>query len=122
LIPEPVFHHINDNKGRYLEELIEFLRIPSISMYSDYAGDVRKAAQWALDYAKRLGFTGALYETAGLPVVYAELCRHEDAPTLLIYGHYDVQPAEPLDRWQTPPFEPAVRDGAVFARGAADDK
>lgn len=91
-------------------------------MYSSYAGDVRKAAQWALDRAKRLGFTGTLYETPGHPVVYAELCPHKDAPTLLIYGHYDVQPAEPLEKWQTQPFEPTVRDGAVYARGATDDK
>ncbi|OPY25309.1 MAG: putative metallohydrolase [Methanocella sp. PtaU1.Bin125] len=122
MIPKPVLSHINDSQARYLADLIEFLRIPSISMYSSYAGDVRKAAQWALDRAQRLGFTGALYETPGHPVVYAELCPHKDAPTLLIYGHYDVQPAEPLEKWLTPPFEPAVRDGAVYARGATDDK
>ncbi len=91
-------------------------------MYSGYADDVRKAAQWALDHAKRLGFTGTLYETPGHPVMYAELCPYQDAPTLLIYGHYDVQPAEPLDKWVTPPFDPSVRNGAVFARGATDDK
>jgi acetylornithine deacetylase/succinyl-diaminopimelate desuccinylase-like protein len=91
-------------------------------MYSQHAGDVRKTAQWILDRVKALGFTGALYETPGHPVVFAELCPYPDRPTLLIYGHYDVQPAEPLELWQTPPFEPAVRDGAVYARGASDDK
>ncbi|HUL61942.1 MAG TPA: dipeptidase [Methanocella sp.] len=122
MTPERVFDHINASQGQYLKDLCEFLAIPSISMYSGHAGEVRRAAEWTLAHARRLGFTGALYETPGHPVVYAERCPDKGAPTLLVYGHYDVQPAEPLELWQTPPFEPAVRDGAVYARGAADDK
>jgi acetylornithine deacetylase/succinyl-diaminopimelate desuccinylase-like protein len=113
---------MEESRERYVDELIEFLAIPSISMYSGYAVDVRRCAEWALAHAERLGFAGGVYETPGLPVVYAELCPYKDRPTLLIYGHYDVQPAEPLEKWHSPPFEPAVRDGAIFARGASDDK
>jgi acetylornithine deacetylase/succinyl-diaminopimelate desuccinylase-like protein len=98
------------------------ISIPSISTLPAYAGYVRNAAEWLLAKAKSLGFTGALYETPGHPVVYAELCPHADAPTVLIYGHYDVQPPDPLDQWHTPPFTPTIRDGYIYARGATDDK
>lgn len=122
MIPENVSDNIEKNRDKYVDELIEFLKIPSISMLPAYAGDVRCAAEWLLEQAKRLGFKGQVYETPGHPVVYAELCPHKDAPTLLIYGHYDVQPPDPVDQWCYPPFSPHIKDGCIFARGATDDK
>lgn len=121
-VPEPVLDHLEKNRDVYVNRLIEFLKIPSISTLQAYAGDIRKAAQWLLEEAERLGFKGGIYETPGHPVVYAELCPHKEAPTLLIYGHYDVQPPDPVDQWCTPPFSPTIRDGCIFARGATDDK
>lgn len=113
--------HINKSQERYIKELSEFLKIPSISA-PDHFDDTRKAAEWTLGYAKNLGFSGAIYEIAQDPIVYAELCPYTDAPTLLAYGHYDVQPPGPPEEWTTPPFSPDVRDGAIYARGSADDK
>ncbi len=121
-VPEAVLKHIDDNQQKYIEELAEFLRIPSISTLPAYSEEVRRAAKWALERVERIGFNGTLYETPGHPIVYAELCPCEGAPTLLIYGHYDVQPPDPIDQWQTPPFSPEIRDGRIYARGATDDK
>jgi acetylornithine deacetylase/succinyl-diaminopimelate desuccinylase-like protein len=117
-----VLSHIDENRDRYVDELIEFLRIPSISSLPGHTGDVRKAAQWLTGQAQRLGFKSAMYETPGHPLVYAELCPYRNAPTLVIYGHYDVQPPGPLEKWSAPPFAPAIKDGAIYARGAVDDK
>ncbi len=106
-----------------LRELIEFLRIPSVSTYPDRAGDCRRAAEWLSHHLRGLGCaTVELIEGPGHPVVWAEGPHVEGRPTLLIYGHYDVQPPEPLDEWISPAFEPAVRDGKLYARGACDDK
>lgn len=114
---------ITANQDRMLTELSDFLRIPSISTYPDHAADCRRAADWLCAELNRLGCARVeLIEGNGHPVVWAESPRVEGKPTLLIYGHYDVQPAEPLDEWHTPPFEPTVRNGKLFARGAADDK
>jgi len=121
LIPGRVLDHIYSNQGRYIEELKAFLKIPSISS-PEHAGDVRKAAEWILDRTKRLGFSGRIFETSENPVVFAEIGQHDDAPTLMFYSHYDVQPPGDLENWKTPPFYPDVRDGAIYARGAADDK
>lgn len=96
--------------------------MPSVSTLPAHAGDVRGAAEWLLGELRRLGFEGGLYETGGHPVVYAELCPLDGAPTLLIYGHYDVQPPDPADQWRSPPFSPTIADGCVYARGATDDK
>ncbi|HEY3422497.1 MAG TPA: dipeptidase [Methanocellaceae archaeon] len=122
MIPQPVLDHIKKNDEKYINELCELITIPSISTLPAYAGYVREAAGWLLARAERLGFKGALYETAGHPVVYAELCPHADAPTVLIYGHYDVQPPDPLDQWHSPPFTPTIKNGYIYARGATDDK
>lgn len=110
-------------QSRLLRELTEFLAIPSISALPDHAGDCRRAAQWLMDDLTRLGCPVVqLIEGDGHPIVWAEGPKVPGAPTLLIYGHYDVQPVDPIDEWHTPPFEPTVRDGKLFARGTADDK
>lgn len=108
---------------RLLAELTEFLAIPSISTGTAHVADCRRAAQWLVDQLFRLGCpTVQLIEGEGHPVVWGESPRVEGAPTLLIYGHYDVQPPDPLDEWHTPPFVPSIRDGRLYARGAIDDK
>ncbi len=104
-------------------ELFEFLRIPSVSARPEHRGDTRAAAEWLRDRLARAGLETDILETEGHPVVLGEWRgAGPEAPTLLIYGHYDVQPAEPLELWTSPPFEPTVRDGRIYARGVADDK
>ena len=108
---------------RLREELFEFLRIPSISARREHKDDTRAAAVWLRDRLERAGMAAEILETPGHPVVLGEWQEAgPEAPTLLIYGHYDVQPAEPLELWTAPPFEPSVRDGRIYARGVADDK
>jgi acetylornithine deacetylase/succinyl-diaminopimelate desuccinylase-like protein len=108
---------------RMLQELIEFLSIPSISALPDHAGDCRRAAVWLERHLTKLGCPVVnIIEGPGHPVVWAESPAVPDAPTLLIYGHYDVQPPDPLDEWITDQFLPTVRDGKLYARGASDDK
>lgn len=115
--------YISANKERFLNELLEILRIPSISADPAYANDVRRAAEWV---AQNLQHAGAdhvrLEETGGHPIVYGEKMVDPKAPTVLVYGHYDVQPADPLDLWDSPPFEPVVKDGLIYGRGTCDDK
>jgi acetylornithine deacetylase/succinyl-diaminopimelate desuccinylase-like protein len=122
MIPEKILEKIDANRQRYVEELLTYLRIPSISTYSHHAVDIRRAAEWVLHHLKRLGFQGDIYETGGHPLVMASRCPHAHRPTILIYGHYDVQPPEPLDEWVSEPFEPSIRNGCVYARGATDQK
>jgi acetylornithine deacetylase/succinyl-diaminopimelate desuccinylase-like protein len=115
--------YIQSNQDRFLSELFELLRIPSVSADSRHKGDVRKAAEYV---AQKLTEAGAdsvqLMETKGHPIVFGEKIVDTAKPTVLVYGHYDVQPPDPLDLWKTPPFEPTVRDGKIYARGACDDK
>jgi len=111
-----------DNDSRIMEELFEFLRIPSVSAKSDHNADVRRAAEWLRDNMEKAGLESAIHDTPGHPVVIGEWRGAPGAPTVLVYGHYDVQPAEPLDLWTSPPFEPTVRDGNIYARGSVDDK
>ncbi len=108
--------------SRMLAELNEFLAIPSISTLPAHAGDCRRAAQWVADHLGRLGCKATLLEGDGHPIVWGESPVIPGAPTLLIYGHYDVQPTDPIDEWVSPPFQPTVRNGQLFARGAVDDK
>ncbi|MGE5548896.1 MAG: dipeptidase [Bacillota bacterium] len=122
VIPADVLKHIQENNDSRINQLIEFLAIPSISASSASAGNMRRAAGWLLKEAERLGFKGSVIETPGHPIVFAERCPRKDAPTLLIYGHYDVQPPEPLEEWHSRPFEPVIRNHAIYARGATDDK
>ena len=107
----------------YLEGLKAFLRIPSISTLSEHKPDIRKAAEFVRDELKKAGMQQAqLIEGEGNPLVYAEWLGAPGKPTLLFYGHYDVQPPDPLDEWKSPPFEPAIRNDNIYARGSADDK
>ncbi len=120
--------HIRRERDRLRSEVFDFLRIPSISTTPEHAGDVRLAAAWLADRIRAAGLTATVEETTrdqgepGHPVVIGRHDAGPDAPTLLVYGHYDVQPPEPLAPWTSPPFEPEVRDGRVWGRGAADDK
>ncbi|HET6958889.1 MAG TPA: dipeptidase [Vicinamibacterales bacterium] len=118
-----VIDFINVNRERYLDELKAFLAIPSISALPQHAGDVKRCADWCADEMRRIGMQNVrLVETPGNPVVYGDWLGAPGAPTILFYGHYDVQPVDPLDLWQSPPFEATVRDGEIYARGSADDK
>ena len=118
-----VIDFINANRDRYVDELKRYLAIPSISALPDHAGDVRACAEWTAAEMKRIGLEHVrLIETPGNPVVCGDWLHAEGAPTILFYGHYDVQPVDPLDLWESPPFEAAVRQGEIYARGAADDK
>ncbi|MGE0440049.1 MAG: dipeptidase [Gemmatimonadales bacterium] len=110
-------------RDRMLKELVEFLAIPSISTLPQNAADCRRAANWLMGHFQRLGCPVVeLLEGEGHPIVWAESPPVEGAPTVLVYGHYDVQPVDPIGEWETSPFEPTVRDGKIYARGAADDK
>jgi acetylornithine deacetylase/succinyl-diaminopimelate desuccinylase-like protein len=115
--------YCTQNQPRFVEELIEFLRIPSISAQPEYAPDVRRNAEHLAAAARQAGFSIVeVVETGGHPAVYAERLVDPALPTVLVYGHHDVQPVDPLDEWISPPFEPQVRDGRLHARGAVDDK
>jgi acetylornithine deacetylase/succinyl-diaminopimelate desuccinylase-like protein len=113
-----------EHANRFLEELTDLLRIPSVSTDPAHAGDIRRAAEWLAASLRDVGAENvAVMETAGYPVVYGEwLGAGADKPTVLVYGHYDVVPAAIEDGWDTPPFEPVVKDGKIYARGATDDK
>ena len=118
-----VIDFINVNRDRYLEELKALLAIPSISALPEHAGDVRRCAEWCADEMRRVGLENVrLVETPGNPVVYGDWLHADGAPTILFYGHYDVQPVDPLNLWDSPPFEATIRDGEIYARGSADDK
>lgn len=115
--------YIDKNKDRFLSELFDLLRIPSVSADSKHAGDVRKAAEYLLEKLKTAGVDKAeLCETPGHPIVYGEKIINPSLPTVLVYGHYDVQPPDPLELWTSPPFEPVVKDDKIYARGSCDDK
>jgi acetylornithine deacetylase/succinyl-diaminopimelate desuccinylase-like protein len=115
--------YIESNRERFLEELFELLRIPSISADSAFSGDVRKCAETVADFLKTAGADNViLEETAGYPIVYGEKIIDTNLPTVLVYGHYDVQPSVPDELWDTPPFEPTIKNDKIYARGACDDK
>ena len=118
-----VIDFINVNRDRYLEELKALLAIPSISALPEHAGDVKRCAEWCGDEMRRIGLQNVrLIDTPGNPVVYGDWLGAPGAPTILFYGHYDVQPVDPLELWESPPFEATIRDGEIYARGSADDK
>jgi acetylornithine deacetylase/succinyl-diaminopimelate desuccinylase-like protein len=119
----PAVGYARENHARFLDELKDLLRIPSISTLPEHAADCRKIAEKLAAELKRIGMEHVrLIETTGHPLVYADWLHADGKPTVLAYGHYDVQPADPLDEWHTPPFEPTERNGNLYARGAVDDK
>lgn len=120
---QTIKEYVQSNKDRFLEELFALLRFPSISADPKYKEDVVKTAEFVAERLKEAGADNVeVCPTAGNPIVYGEKIVDASLPTVLVYGHYDVQPADPLELWETPPFEPTVRDGKIYARGAADDK
>jgi acetylornithine deacetylase/succinyl-diaminopimelate desuccinylase-like protein len=116
-------NYLQERRPQYLEELLEFLRIPSISSLPEHKDDVQQAAQWVSARLQRAGMEDVqVLATGGHPVVFGQWLHAEGKPTILIYGHFDTQPVDPLDLWTHPPFEPVVKENRVYARGAADDK
>jgi acetylornithine deacetylase/succinyl-diaminopimelate desuccinylase-like protein len=115
--------YASDHASEFEEQLKDWLRVPSISTDPDYNPDTRRAAEWLATELRRIGVEHVdIMETGGHPIVFARHGDSADKPTVLVYGHYDVQPPDPLDLWESPPFEPVVKDGNLYARGAADDK
>ncbi|MEN6437687.1 MAG: dipeptidase [Syntrophobacter sp.] len=122
MLPDIVSSFIVRNRDGFVKDLARFLEIPSVSTLSAHQVDIRRAAEWVLTQLRACGIEGRLYETKRHPVVFAQSPEVPGAPVLLIYGHYDVQPPDPLEEWKTPPFSPCIRDGYIYARGATDDK
>ena len=122
-MPTVIEQYVRDNEGRLLEELLTFLRIPSVSTLPEHKADVERAAKFTADALRTAGMENIeIIPTAGHPLVYADWLHVPGKPTILLYGHYDVQPPDPLELWHTPPFEPTIRDGNIYARGSSDDK
>ncbi len=120
---DEILSYIQANKERYFAELKELLAIPSISTNPENGPDMQRCAQWMTDQMRIIGLQNVkLFPTSGHPIVYGEWLGAPGQPTVLIYGHYDVQPVEPLELWTSPPFEATVRDNRLYARGSADDK
>ncbi|SFA80881.1 Acetylornithine deacetylase/Succinyl-diaminopimelate desuccinylase [Lentibacillus halodurans] len=121
---EQALRYLSENRTSLLEKLNEFLSIPSVSTDSVHKKDIQEAANFLKDYLNDIGFDHAeQHDTGGHPLVYAEYNQAgSDAPTVLFYGHYDVQPVDPIDQWKSDPFKPEVRDGRIYARGSSDDK
>ena len=118
-----VIDFIHTSRDRYVSQLKEYLAIPSISALPEHSGDVRRCAEWTAEEMRRIGLENVRLEaTPGNPIVYGEWLQAPGAPTMLFYGHYDVQPVDPVDLWESPPFDATVRDGEIYARGSADDK
>jgi acetylornithine deacetylase/succinyl-diaminopimelate desuccinylase-like protein len=121
--PTKAIQYARDNRTRYLAELKDLLAIPSISTLSQHKPDILRAAEWLTKQIAGMGFQNTeIMPTAGHPVVYGEWLNAPGKPTILVYGHYDVQPSDPLAEWTTPPFEPTVRGENIYARGASDNK
>jgi acetylornithine deacetylase/succinyl-diaminopimelate desuccinylase-like protein len=119
---EQVLAYLAQNKQRHIDELCEYVRFPSVSAQPAHREDMTRAANWLVERARTAGLQPRLELTAGNPVVIATTGRHPGKPHYVVYGHYDVQPPEPFDLWKTPPFEPTIRDGKIFARGVSDNK
>jgi acetylornithine deacetylase/succinyl-diaminopimelate desuccinylase-like protein len=120
---ENVINYIKENENNYIEELKEFLRIPSISTVQDNKEDIKRAANFVAEKLKSAGMNRVeVYKTEGHPIVYGEWLGAPGKPTIVIYGHYDVQPVDPIELWTNPPFDPVIKDGKIYARGATDDK
>src|ERR1700722_609545 len=115
--------YIDSKREDHLKELIEFLKIPSVSAKSEHKPDIERAASWVAEKLRTVGLENVeIFPTKMHPLVYGESLHAPGKPTVLFYGHYDVQPAEPLDLWTSPAFEPTIRNGNLYGRGTADDK
>src|SRR5947199_759440 len=122
-LASPAVAFARENQGRFLNELKDLLRIPSVSTLPEHKNDVRRAAEFVASQMKRIGLENVeIIATAGHPLVYGDWLHAAGKPTILCYGHYDVQPPDPMELWVSPPFEPDERDGNLYARGACDDK
>jgi acetylornithine deacetylase/succinyl-diaminopimelate desuccinylase-like protein len=119
---DQVLSYLAEHQDRHLQQLCDWLRIPSISSVSKHSDDVQRAAQFVADELRDLDLAVEIIPTDGHPLVYAQTEQRADRKTLLFYGHYDVQPVDPLHLWSSPPFEPVIEDGKIYARGASDDK
>ncbi|MGD1008169.1 MAG: dipeptidase [Ignavibacteriaceae bacterium] len=120
---EEIVDYIQNNINTFQEELKEFLRIPSISMLPEHKGDINRCAEYVADKLRNAGLSRVkIFKTEGHPLVYGEWLGAPGQPVVLIYGHYDVQPIDPIELWDTPPFEPVIKNGKIYARGATDDK
>ncbi|MBR91167.1 MAG: peptidase M20 [Verrucomicrobiales bacterium] len=119
---QAVLEYLSANEDRFVDELCTYLRFPSVSAQSTHDDDLRACADWLVDHCRSMGLKARRHATSGHPVVTASTPRRKGRPHFLVYGHYDVQPPDPLDQWKTPPFEPNLRNGAVYARGATDNK
>src|SRR5947209_22269 len=118
----PALDYAHQNRQRFLTELQELLSIPSISTLPEHQPNIARAARWLADRLAEMGLSPELVGSDEYPLIYAESLGAPGAPTVLLYGHYDVQPVDPIGLWTTPPFEPTVRDGNLYARGSSDDK
>jgi len=122
-MPAALNTFVEENRDRFLDELKEFLRIPSVSTLPEHQGDIQRAAEFVAEGLRKAGLENVeIIPTAKHPLVYADWLHAEGKPTVLCYGHYDVQPADPLELWSSPPFEPTLKDGNLYGRGTADDK
>ncbi len=121
---DEVINYIEENKDKYLEQLFEYLRIPSVSAEKKHSDDVKKAANWTAEHLKSIGMENVeSHPEKGRPIIYADwLKAGSDKPTVLIYGHYDVQPVDPIEEWSAEPFEPVIKNGKIWGRGTSDDK
>lgn len=122
MLPDTVSSFMVRNREAFEKDLARFLEIPSVSTLSAHGDDIENAAKWVLSHLQACGIEGRIYKTKLHPIVFAQSPDIPGAPTLLVYGHYDVQPPDPLDEWHTHPFTPSIRDGFIYARGATDDK
>jgi acetylornithine deacetylase/succinyl-diaminopimelate desuccinylase-like protein len=121
-VPADLDRYLAEHDERIHDELFDLLRIPSVSARSEHAADVMRAAEWVAGSLRDAGLEATVHATAGHPIVVGQWRGARGAPTILLYGHYDVQPAEPLELWESPPFDPTIRDGRIYARGSVDDK
>src|SRR5580700_6009429 len=116
-----VLKYIQENQSRFVEELFQYVRFPSVSAQPEHRADMAACAEWLVNHCRQIGLEAEVRPTAGHPVVVAKTKRN-GKPPYLIYGHYDVQPAEPFELWKSPPFEPRLEGRSLFARGACDNK
>ena len=119
---QEVLRYLDDHQDDHLKQLCEFLKIKSISTQPEFRDDIRRAVDFLESELMNLGLHPEIIQTEGHPLVYAQSAQREGLPTLLFYGHYDVQPVDPVELWDSPPFEPSLKDGWIHARGASDDK